>query len=219
MPLTTPHGMKTCNTIFIDATYADARTPSRHSVGPPRAESVAVRSIQRPPTRPNIRSAFLTRDDGRLQYHHPGPRSGKSLSQAAARKEHERIRCDHRPLKRPVQRDSDAQLPSFTPTMSEIYARDHQMAARQCFGNFMEGVISLQLRKRFDKVAALILTTSSHQRPPSHVNLLHPLLGLGRRLLVRGIGQTEQRTQWIHVAGRTLVRRCRQDQGRHFVEA
>ncbi|KAG6285298.1 hypothetical protein E4U45_000457, partial [Claviceps purpurea] len=167
----------------------------------------------------DIRSAFLTRDDGRLQYHHPGPRSGKSLSQAAARKEHERIRCDHRPLKRPVQRDSDAQLPSFTPTMSEIFARDHQMAARQCFGNFMEGGISLQLRKRFDKVAALILTTSSHQRPPSHVNPLRPLLGLGRRLLVRDIGQTEQRTQWIHVAGRTLVRRCRQDQGRHFVEA
>ncbi|KAG5991503.1 hypothetical protein E4U52_003579 [Claviceps spartinae] len=39
----------------------------------------------------------------------------------------------------------------------------------------MRGTISLQLHQRFAKVAVLILTTSSHQPPPSHVNLLRPL--------------------------------------------
>ncbi|KAG5945750.1 hypothetical protein E4U60_004974, partial [Claviceps pazoutovae] len=51
--------------------------PSRHSTGHPHAESVAARSIQRTPTKPNIRSTFLTRDNGHLQHHRPGPRPGE----------------------------------------------------------------------------------------------------------------------------------------------
>ncbi|KAG5931181.1 hypothetical protein E4U59_000502 [Claviceps monticola] len=38
--------------------------------------------------------------------------------------------------------------------------------------------LELKLRQRFAKVTGLILTTSSHQRPPSHVNPLRPLPGL-----------------------------------------
>ncbi|CCE34704.1 uncharacterized protein CPUR_08640 [Claviceps purpurea 20.1] len=89
--------------------------------GPPRAESVAVKSIQHTTTRRNLMSAFLTLDDGRLQYHRPGPRLGESSSQVAARNEIERIQRHHRT----VRRDPDAQAPSPTPNMSEIYARDH----------------------------------------------------------------------------------------------
>ncbi|KAG5947968.1 hypothetical protein E4U59_005447 [Claviceps monticola] len=51
--------------------------PSRHSTGRPRAESVAARPIQRTPTKPNIRSPFLTRDNGHLQQHRPGPDPGE----------------------------------------------------------------------------------------------------------------------------------------------
>ncbi|KAG5953314.1 hypothetical protein E4U58_000469 [Claviceps cyperi] len=104
-----------------------ARTPSRHSRGPPHAESAAVRPRPRTPTRPAIKSAFLTRDDGGLQYHRPGQRSGEFLSQAAARNERERIQRLHRV----VRRDRDAQPPSLTPTTSDMYARDHQMVASQ----------------------------------------------------------------------------------------
>ncbi|KAG6057955.1 hypothetical protein E4U32_004840 [Claviceps aff. humidiphila group G2b] len=43
---------------------------------------------------------------------------------------------------------------------------------------YMRGVISLQLYQRLAKVAALVLTTSSPQPPPSHVNPLRPLPGL-----------------------------------------
>ncbi|KAG6253643.1 hypothetical protein E4U23_007460, partial [Claviceps purpurea] len=42
----------------------------------------------------------------------------------------------------------------------------------------MRGIIVCQLRQCFSKVAALILTTSSYQPPPSHVNLYRPLPGL-----------------------------------------
>ncbi|KAG6310771.1 hypothetical protein E4U44_005071 [Claviceps purpurea] len=104
------------------------RTPSRHSVGPPHAESVAVRPRPRTPTRPAIKSAFLICDVGHLQYHRPGARPdgpGESSSQAAARNERERIQRHHRS----VRRASDAQPPSLTPTTSEIYARDHRMPA------------------------------------------------------------------------------------------
>ncbi|KAG6259779.1 hypothetical protein E4U44_008208 [Claviceps purpurea] len=100
-------------------------TPSRHSAGPPHAESVAVRPRPRTPTRPAIKSAFLTCDDGHLQYHRHGARPGESSSQAAARNERERIQRHHRS----VRRASDAQPPSLTPTTSEIYARDHRMPA------------------------------------------------------------------------------------------
>ncbi|KAG5930834.1 hypothetical protein E4U59_000803, partial [Claviceps monticola] len=102
-----------------------ARTPPRRSAWRPRAESVAVRPIQRTTTRRNLMSAFFTLDDGRLQYRRPGPRSGESSSQVAARNEIERIQRHHLT----VRRDPDAQAPSPTPNMSEIYARDHQMPA------------------------------------------------------------------------------------------
>ncbi|KAG6093161.1 hypothetical protein E4U30_004579 [Claviceps sp. LM220 group G6] len=97
------------------------RTPSRHSAGPPHAESVAIRPRPRTPTRPAIKSAFLTRDDSGLQFHRPGPPS----SQGPARNECQRIQRLHRS----VRRDSDAQPPSLTPTASEIYARDNQFTA------------------------------------------------------------------------------------------
>ncbi|KAG5919049.1 hypothetical protein E4U61_001231 [Claviceps capensis] len=154
-------------------------------------------SISKPsdlsPLSPTIRSTFITRDDvrgGHLLFHRPGPRSGESLSQTAARNKRGRVRRHHRT----VRRDPYAQPRSLTPTMSEIYARDHQMAAsptlRQSGGPDPDDVFEP--------------TTAQRTR---------------RRLLVRDIGQTEQRAQWIHVAGRTLVRRCRQDQDRHFAEA
>ncbi|KAG5956627.1 hypothetical protein E4U56_006489 [Claviceps arundinis] len=63
------------------------RTPSRHSAGPPHAESIAIRPRPRAPTRPAIKSDFPTRDDGGLQFHRPGPRPGGSSSQEAARNE------------------------------------------------------------------------------------------------------------------------------------
>ncbi|KAG6201302.1 hypothetical protein E4U35_005866 [Claviceps purpurea] len=99
------------HTIVIGPTYAD--------------KDVAVRPRPRTPTRPVIKSAFLTCDDGNLQYHRPGARPGESSSQAAARNERERIQRLHRS----VRRDSDAQSPSLTPTTSEIYARGHRMPA------------------------------------------------------------------------------------------
>ncbi|KAG6304862.1 hypothetical protein E4U45_001069 [Claviceps purpurea] len=54
-----------------------ARMPSRHSTGHPHAESVAARPIQRTPTKRNFKSTFLTRDNGHLQHHRPGPRPGE----------------------------------------------------------------------------------------------------------------------------------------------
>ncbi|KAG6117693.1 hypothetical protein E4U13_000840 [Claviceps humidiphila] len=42
------------------------RTPSRHSAGPPHAESIAIWPRPRTPPRPAIKSDFLTRDDGAL---------------------------------------------------------------------------------------------------------------------------------------------------------
>ncbi|KAG6150615.1 hypothetical protein E4U37_005926, partial [Claviceps purpurea] len=60
----------------------------------------------------SIKSAFLTCDDGHLQYHRYGARPGDSSSQAAARNERERIQRHHRS----VRRASDAQPPSLTPT-------------------------------------------------------------------------------------------------------
>ncbi|KAG6069749.1 hypothetical protein E4U15_000139 [Claviceps sp. LM218 group G6] len=67
------------------------RTPSKHSAGPPHAESIAIRPRPRTPTRPAIKSDFLTHDDGGLQFHRPGPRPGESSSQEAARNERQRI--------------------------------------------------------------------------------------------------------------------------------
>ena len=84
-----------------------------------------LRPRPRTPTRPAIKSAFLTCDDGHLQYHRSVARPGESSSQAAARNEHERIQRHHRS----VRRASDAKPPSLTPTTSEIYARDHRMPA------------------------------------------------------------------------------------------
>ncbi|KAG5934723.1 hypothetical protein E4U59_006013 [Claviceps monticola] len=188
----------------------EARTPSRHSAGPPRAESVAVRSIQRSPTRPNIRSAFLTRDDvrgGRLQYHRPGPRSGESLSQTAARKEHEQRRCDHRPLKRAVQRDPDAQLPSLTPTIGELYAR---VAAspmlRQLYARSNQFTASQTLRQ---------------SGGPDPDDIFAPTSAQPRESIAPSArsGQYRAPIASDESAGPRLVRRHRQDQGCHFVEA
>ncbi|KAG6057954.1 hypothetical protein E4U32_004839 [Claviceps aff. humidiphila group G2b] len=67
------------------------RTPSRHSAGPPHAESIAIWPRPRTPPRPAIKSDFLTRDDGGLQFHRPGPRPGESSCQEAARNERQRI--------------------------------------------------------------------------------------------------------------------------------
>ncbi|KAG6210966.1 hypothetical protein E4U34_007326 [Claviceps purpurea] len=122
------------HTIVIGPTYADIERPKRPiaDVQSPQAE---VRTLRRRDTRPGlltqrmsppvIKSAFLTCDDGNLQYHRPGARPGESSSQAAARNERERIQRLHRS----VGRDSDAQSPSLTPTTSEIYARGHRMPA------------------------------------------------------------------------------------------
>ncbi|KAG6200001.1 hypothetical protein E4U50_007217, partial [Claviceps purpurea] len=98
-----------------------------------KQHAAAVRPRPRTPTRPAIKSTFLTRDNGGLQFHRPGPRLGESSSQEAARNERERIQRCHRA----VRRDRDAQPPSLTPTASAIYARDHQMAASPIFGRFM----------------------------------------------------------------------------------
>ncbi|KAG5972537.1 hypothetical protein E4U58_006462, partial [Claviceps cyperi] len=97
-----------------------ARTSSRRSAGPPRTESVAVRPIQRTTTRPNLMSAFLSRDDGRLQYHRPGPRSGESLSQVAARNELGRIQR----YRRVVRRDPDASFANASPTLRQSQSPD-----------------------------------------------------------------------------------------------
>ncbi|KAG6104771.1 hypothetical protein E4U31_001801 [Claviceps sp. LM219 group G6] len=102
-----------------------ARTPSRHSRGPPHAESAAVRPRPRTPARPAFKSNFIARDNGRLLFYPPGPRPGESSSQEAARKERDQIQRRHRV----VRRDCDAQPPSLTPTASAIYARDHPMTA------------------------------------------------------------------------------------------
>ncbi|CCE33661.1 uncharacterized protein CPUR_07587 [Claviceps purpurea 20.1] len=132
------------HTIVIGPTYADVERPKRPiaDVQSPQAE---VRTLRRRDTRPGLltqrmspsgpdhahrrdrssKSAFLTCDDGNLQYHRPGARPGESSSQAAARNERERIQRLHRS----VRRDSDAQSPSLTPTTSDIYARDHRMPA------------------------------------------------------------------------------------------
>ncbi|KAG5992608.1 hypothetical protein E4U52_002658 [Claviceps spartinae] len=55
---------------------------------------------------------------------------------------------------------------------------DHQMAASPMLRQIYASGNSLQLRQRFDRVAALILTMSSNQPPPSHVYPLRPLPGL-----------------------------------------
>ncbi|KAG6288183.1 hypothetical protein E4U09_005709 [Claviceps aff. purpurea] len=129
------------------------RTPSRHSAGPPHAESVAVRPRPHTPTRPAIKSAFLICDVGHLQYHRPGARPdgpGESSSQAAARNERERI-----------QRHATIGLSGELLMHSLRHLPQRRV-------KFMRGIIVCQLRQCFSKVAALILTTSSNQPQPSH---------------------------------------------------
>ncbi|KAG6066719.1 hypothetical protein E4U32_005518 [Claviceps aff. humidiphila group G2b] len=93
-----------------------ARTPLRHSRGTPHTESAAVGPRPRTPTRPAIKSALLTRDNGGLQYHRLGQRSGESLSQAAARNERERTQRCHRAM-------------AASPMLRQIYASGSQFTA------------------------------------------------------------------------------------------
>ncbi|KAG5957810.1 hypothetical protein E4U58_005641 [Claviceps cyperi] len=126
------------------------RTPSRHSAGPPHADL------------PAIRSAFLTCDDGHLQYHRPGPRSGEPLSEAAARNVRERIQRLHRS----VRRDSAAQRPSLTPTASEIYARGNRFTAsptlRQSGGPDLDDVFAPTSAQPRESVAPFARSSQYH---------------------------------------------------------
>ncbi|KAG5966227.1 hypothetical protein E4U58_002576 [Claviceps cyperi] len=114
----TPHSRRK---IASSGTYADRDTRP----GLLMQSLVAVRPRPLTPTRPAIRSAFLTCDDGHLQYHRPRPRSGEPLSQAAERNVRERMQRLHRSIRR----DSDAQPPSLIPTASEMYARGNRFTA------------------------------------------------------------------------------------------
>ncbi|KAG6090124.1 hypothetical protein E4U15_000114, partial [Claviceps sp. LM218 group G6] len=130
----------------------------------PHAESVAIRPGPRTLTRPAIKSAFLTRDDGGLHFHRPD----HVQASLRLRKQGETSLngySDSIGLSG-LRRHSDAQPPSLTPTASEIYARGNQFTAsptlRQSGGPDLDDVFAPTSAQPCESIAPSARSSQYH---------------------------------------------------------